>query len=396
VPAFVHCVTKYDPADRDERGSYTGAEDTDSDHGPVEAAYLRAAAGFAEECGIDRLTVRHPEAAGDTTDLLKALFPDLRGFHDGAEVPLSVALELVRLMLRGDGGWCVLEAGDEFFVHVGYDQYMYIGADRPCEHAVAGARALGLFPEPIPDSPYSEESDGPGEQRPADEEFWARVGWLVSTGRAGVLEEGYVRNASRWHHLTPGTIDAVRAGLAPRALLTVWPPLSTDVAAVLASSSEDYSLETVWEDGSGVIRSTTMEGEELAAHLAGARAAIALPMAVDEHRPLASAVRPDEDGVLRATWRTTPAPCDRVWELLKRLRPGETVAGPVVEITGTGVVLDIDGLPARIDRSELSSRPFRHPSDVVSMNVHRIGVILGVDLVREELSLSLKAFEEIA
>lgn len=38
-PAFVHRITKYDPADRDERGHYTGAQDTDTDHGPVEAAY---------------------------------------------------------------------------------------------------------------------------------------------------------------------------------------------------------------------------------------------------------------------------------------------------------------------------------------------------------------------
>jgi len=35
------------PADRDERGHYNGAEDTMSDHGPVEAAYLEGIAAFA-------------------------------------------------------------------------------------------------------------------------------------------------------------------------------------------------------------------------------------------------------------------------------------------------------------------------------------------------------------
>ncbi|MGY3338111.1 hypothetical protein ACVW0K_004210 [Streptomyces filamentosus] len=50
-PSFVHRVTKYDPADRDEHGRYTGPEDTLSDHGPVEAAYLAAVAAFAEAPG---------------------------------------------------------------------------------------------------------------------------------------------------------------------------------------------------------------------------------------------------------------------------------------------------------------------------------------------------------
>ncbi len=39
-PYFAHRITKYNPADRDEHGRYNGAEDTMSDHGPVEAAYL--------------------------------------------------------------------------------------------------------------------------------------------------------------------------------------------------------------------------------------------------------------------------------------------------------------------------------------------------------------------
>ena len=35
---YVYRVTKYDPADRDEHGHYTGSEDVLSDHGEVEAA----------------------------------------------------------------------------------------------------------------------------------------------------------------------------------------------------------------------------------------------------------------------------------------------------------------------------------------------------------------------
>ncbi|MFG2694474.1 S1 RNA-binding domain-containing protein [Kitasatospora sp. NPDC048407] len=402
MPAFVHRVTKYDPANRDERGHYLADDDTDSDRGPIEAAYLQAAAAFAVECGVDRLTIGRPEAAffasPEDGGRLEDLFPGLHGFHDGAEVSLETALELVRMMLRGGEGWCLLEAGDRFFVHIGWDQYMYIGTDRPCERAAARVRRLGLFPEPIPESPYSEESDEPGEQRPADEEFWARVHWLVAEGRAGLLEEGYVQNASRWHRLTPETIDAVRAGLTPRAMLTLWPPLSADVAAVLAALPEDSSVEFVWEDPTGTISSVDAEAddlEELTALVAGARAAAALPTLVDEYRPLASAVRPDEDGVLRARWRTTWSPCDQAWAFLKSVRPGQVVTGTVTEIADFHVTfVDVDGFTAMINVPELSWRPLDHPSDVVSAGQEITAEVLDVDLTRERLSLSLKALQE--
>ncbi|MGW4906308.1 hypothetical protein [Streptomyces sp. NPDC004270] len=61
---YVYQVTKYDPADRNQHGHYTGAETATSDHGPVEAAYLRAVAAFAEEAGVDRLTIREPQIGG--------------------------------------------------------------------------------------------------------------------------------------------------------------------------------------------------------------------------------------------------------------------------------------------------------------------------------------------
>ncbi|MFD8482517.1 S1 RNA-binding domain-containing protein [Kitasatospora sp. NPDC059673] len=402
MPAFVHRVTKYDPANRDERGRYLGDDDTDSDRGPIEAAYLQAVSAFAAECGIDRLSVREPEAsffaAAEDGGSLEALFPGLRGFHDGAEVSLEVALELVRMMLRGGEGWCRLEAaGDEFFVHIGWDQYLYLGTDRPCGRAIAHTRQLGLFPELIADSPYAEEPDEPGPQRPADEEFWARVRRLVAEGQAGVLEEGYVQNASHWHRLTSDTIDTVRAGLAPRAMLTLWPPLSTDVAAVLASLPEDDRMEFVWEDPAGTISSVHADAEqreELAVLVTGARAAAALPTTVDEHRPLASAVLPDADGVLRARWRTTWSPCDRTWAFLSALRPGQVVTGTVTGVADTVTFVDVDGFTARIRQPELSWRPLRHPSDLVPVGQEVTAEVLGTDLVREELYLSLKALQD--
>ncbi|KDN86215.1 hypothetical protein KCH_20320 [Kitasatospora cheerisanensis KCTC 2395] len=345
-------ITPYDPA------------------APEEEAFLRAAAAFAEECGVDRLTIRRPSARllGPDRDgmRLDALFPGLRGYHDGAQAPLGTALELVRMMLRGDEGRCLLESGDAFFVHIGPDRDVYIGADRPCGRAVAFARQLGLFPEPVPESPHSAEPGEPGgPQRPADEEFWARLRWLVSTGRAGLLEEEYVRNLSRRHRLTPETVDAVRAGLAPRALLTLWPPLPAD-------RDEDASDST-------------------AGSAAGARAA-ALPVGTDEYRPLLSGVLVDEDGVLRAGWRTPWTPCDETWAFLAALRPGQTVSGTVTGFADTVAFVDVDGFPARIRQPELSWPPFPDPAELVGREV--TAQVLQVDLVREELYLSLRALQQ--
>ncbi|MEW1923037.1 hypothetical protein [Streptomyces sp. NPDC088360] len=92
--------------------------------------------------------------------------------------------------------------------------------------------------------------------------------------------------------------------------MTVWPDLSTDVAAVLATlpaEPDGGAVEFVWEDENGVITSTiadASEYQELTAHVAGARAAAALSLYVDERDPLFTAVLPDRDGFLRARWES--------------------------------------------------------------------------------------------
>ncbi|MFI9615658.1 hypothetical protein ACIHCM_28940 [Streptomyces sp. NPDC052023] len=108
---YVHRVTKYDPADRDEHDRYTGAEETVSDHGQVEDAYLQAIEAFALDTGIDHLAVREPQVPslahfGMERPLddfgLNGLFPTgVAGFYDGAKVPLAVGLELVRVRAWG-------------------------------------------------------------------------------------------------------------------------------------------------------------------------------------------------------------------------------------------------------------------------------------------------------
>lgn len=312
----VYRVTKYDPADRNEHGHYIGAEDTVSDHGPVEAAYLKAAAAFAEDSGIDSLEIRDPEGAGfvnfgletpvESHGLAGLFSPDLTGYHDGARVPLNIGLGLLQAMLRDSGAWCRLEVEETFFVHVGYDQYMYIGSTEPCERAVTLTRSLGLFPERIDVSPYDPSFDEPAEQRPADDRFWAELTQLTTRSGTVILEEGYLANASRWHRLHAANISEIRARLTPRARLLVWPELSTDVAAVLrALPLEGGLINIVWEHQDGQITALIADEDsypDAPARLAEARAAMVIPLAEGEYHPLLTAVLPDNDGVLRARW----------------------------------------------------------------------------------------------
>ncbi|MFB7405424.1 RNA-binding protein [Streptomyces rubiginosohelvolus] len=311
-PAFVHRITKYDPADRDEHGTYQGAEEAVGDHGPVEAAYLEAISAFAEAASIDRLEIREPSVTGHVHfgaqpavegHGLGGLFPaDLTGYHDGAEVSLEVALELIRVMLREQGAWCRLEAGDVFAVHVGWDQYVYVGSDRPYADAVARTRELGLFAEPMEASPYTAE---PEVTEAADEGFWASVRTELAARQGLLLEETHIVNATRWHRLTTENLDAVRASLGPRALLTLWPDLQPDIGAVLTALPSEWHVEFVWEAKDGTIRDVTVDEtqyQELVALVSDARAARALSLYTDQRSPLLRAVLPDSDGVLRARW----------------------------------------------------------------------------------------------
>ncbi|MGY5001309.1 S1 RNA-binding domain-containing protein [Streptomyces griseus] len=395
VPTYVYRVTKYDPDDRDEHGYYTGPEDTVSDRGAVEAAYLRAVAAFAEDSGVDRPVIREPQVPSPPFGST-AVLPE--GFHDGAEVSLDVGLELVRSMLRDSGAWCRLEVEDRFTVHVGWDQYLYVGSDRPCERALALTRRLGLFPERLDSSPYAVETDVEEVRRPADDVFWSGLRRMVSARRAGLLEEMYVEGASRWHRLTRNGVDAVRARIARRARISVWPDLSDDVEAVLGALPAEGTVECVWQDTDGDVHSVLVDEDSfpvLTARLSGATAVALLPLTVDERVPLFTGVMPDADGVLRARWGNEPTPSDRHWALLRTLRPGQIVTGTVTHIASFGVTfVDIGGFEAMINIPELSWRRFEHPSDVVSVGEVIEAEVLGVAFLPERVSLSRKSLHE--
>ncbi|MFF2860828.1 hypothetical protein ACFVSX_13120 [Streptomyces rubiginosohelvolus] len=287
-------------------------------------------------------------------------------------MPIAVGLELVRAMLRDNGAWCRLEAGGAFTVHVGWDQYVYIGSDLPCETALARTRALGLFPERIDASPYDfAPDDAAYVQRPADADFWALLHWIVSPHRALLLEEAFAVNASRWHRLTCETIETVRSQLAPRSRLAVWSNLLTDVDDAVAALPDEGLVEIVREDEDGQFTSTVVDEtqfEAVISQLTGARSAAVISMDSGEDLPLYTAVLPDSDGVLRARWQTEPTPGDRDWAFLRTLRRGQLVTGTVTTTADFGVTfVDIGGFTAMINLPESSchtSRPLPLPRTV--------------------------------
>jgi small subunit ribosomal protein S1 len=314
LPHTYH-VTKYDPADRGENGAYTGSEDSMSDHGPVEAAYLAAFTAFSEDAGVDHVLLREP-AVGTLVNFglepnidghgLRGLFPeDLSGYHDGASVSLDTARELLRAMLRDHGAWSRLEVEGRFTAHVGYDQYLYLASSTPPDRALALIEASGLFAVRIDWSPYRWQSDDPP-ARAADGAFWDEVAALVEARGPLLLEERHLQNASRWHRLTPERTDRVRAGLTARSRLLLWPDLSTDLQAVrkdLRRALRDGLAKLVTEDEQGVLADQYLFRRRAArAALRGVRAARVMSVVGEVDRPLMTAVLPDADGVLRARW----------------------------------------------------------------------------------------------
>lgn len=194
---YEYRVTKYNSALRDRFDSYTGDEWTtrrdigdeigghvltEDEYLETENKYLYALETFAHESGVRRLTV----VGLDKPSATPAEFADLT---EGASISVDRALDVVRHMLREGPLTARLEDDERFYVHVGYDMYMWIGSHVECADAVAQAERIGLFVDRDIISPLHPD--------PADRYWWldedAPVGHeLVSYAR----DDG--RTLERW------------------------------------------------------------------------------------------------------------------------------------------------------------------------------------------------------
>lgn len=151
-------VTKYDPQYR-VNGAYTRAEWTSvadvghsiggkllttAEYEQMEQHHIDFLCELAELCGAFPLTVNAWENYTG------------KEWHEGQKLRREDLPRIVLSILREEC-WCRLN-GENFFIHFGYDYYMYVGCGLQVEAVSALAGKYGLFCEEF-HSPYHDEEE---------------------------------------------------------------------------------------------------------------------------------------------------------------------------------------------------------------------------------------------
>ena len=168
-------VTKYDPALRNETGQYLSDDWylfsqigntfgdkklTYQEYWRWETAYVNTALAFMSNAGLDALQVvdrdniRRYVNDNQCQDI--KLSPE--SLPLGSTVSKDELPDVIRLALR-EVFWYKLKTGSglsglKFYLHFGWDFYMYIGSRSPSTEAIHYTESHGLFVEPM-ESPYS-------------------------------------------------------------------------------------------------------------------------------------------------------------------------------------------------------------------------------------------------
>ena len=154
-------ITKYDPRHRNAEGAYNrdewtafshigrefgGQVLTDAEYRRVEEAYVAVALAFLREAGCHALVAQGVENAGGS----------IYAPAEGERLSLVRLGDVIRRILREEF-WCRLQ-GDNGFIHIGWDYYLYLGVEQECPEARRLAAERVLFVEPCV-SPYHPEPD---------------------------------------------------------------------------------------------------------------------------------------------------------------------------------------------------------------------------------------------
>jgi hypothetical protein len=165
MPAYR--ITKYDPAFRNESGSYArdewtsvsdigrsyrGSKFTLEEYRLMEDAYLLAVRAVMACAGVTDATVSGLEMSDRNRSKAYCQLPTL---CEGQTVSDEALDWVVRLALREEL-WCRLSGDSGFYVHFGYDYYMYAGFTGPAP--LAFAPPPGLFLEAHVSPCWPEES----------------------------------------------------------------------------------------------------------------------------------------------------------------------------------------------------------------------------------------------
>ena len=155
-------ITKYDPLKRDADGSYLDLEEwtcfsevgtkvSMEEYQKQEEKYVHAITTFMAEMGLNRVYVIALEQWSDEVRNQSAN-EFLSKIWIGKAVAVQEVRKLAKLTLR-NAIWCKLGYKNQFFIHFGYDYYMYIGASKECVKAKEIVKETGLFIEDFK-SPY--------------------------------------------------------------------------------------------------------------------------------------------------------------------------------------------------------------------------------------------------
>ncbi|MDQ0270600.1 hypothetical protein [Cytobacillus purgationiresistens] len=161
-------VTKYNPDNRDENGSYTRDEWTcPSEIGKtinrkvfmlpeylqIEQAYIETIMQFLQECNVQSVRMFGVEEREiEASILYEESFSDVRWKEDSIVDQSDIPI-LCRMILR-NFAYCRLEAMKQIYIHFGWDYYMYIGTAQLTPKSIEYARQNGLYAESY-ESPYN-------------------------------------------------------------------------------------------------------------------------------------------------------------------------------------------------------------------------------------------------
>ncbi|MBO0905547.1 DUF7683 domain-containing protein [Jiella sonneratiae] len=176
---FTYRITKYDPSRRDASGAFTEPDWTSmSDVGKAirgevlsperylatEDSYVAYILWFFDRPGLAHLRMTGVETANLGENLKKSMrdpktfdprFLTIAPEEDGILLRADIAA-VCRMVLR-EIFWCRLEVAERFFVHFGWDYYVYVGSPVPWDGS-ADIHPIPLFVGECP-SPHGRPAD---------------------------------------------------------------------------------------------------------------------------------------------------------------------------------------------------------------------------------------------
>ncbi|NJC70230.1 hypothetical protein HC031_10985 [Planosporangium thailandense] len=248
--------------------------------------------------------IRSPEARcrRDTWDPAK--------LHDGRVVQGDDLLRLVGDLLEDACFWCELQS-DHTDVHVS-EEAVYLGfsSDQP-------GLATAFHAEPVTASPYADDDMGASPYRPASTDYWMEVERLLDRYGSLTLLSQWAAGigGEQWYHVRSAADLAVaRREVVARSVLAAFAPAHFVVIGVSSEAEVEAFIggEPLYGNlrwlapgqGPKLVTATVDDENDLRDKMSVPRpGTVLLSWPEDDLAGLLFAACPDEDGVVRTTFR---------------------------------------------------------------------------------------------